>query len=112
MWKVTSAGPVLTGGVGDAEAIGMSIEFCAAAKVGSIKPPPAKALASRNRRRKNYCLRALSLFVDFPGEEIYIITGLRLDRSEISTANRTFLSEGEGLRLSIAKHDSESADCA
>jgi hypothetical protein len=51
MCKVTSAGPVLIGGVAVAEAIGICIEFCAAVKVGSIKPPPAKALASRNRRR-------------------------------------------------------------
>src|SRR5271166_1932113 len=47
--KLTSVGPVLTGGVAVAEAIG--IEFCATTEVGSIKPPPAKALASKNCRR-------------------------------------------------------------
>src|SRR5271165_6633005 len=49
--KLTSVGPVLIGGVAVAEAIGICIEFCATAEVGSIKPPPAKALASKNCRR-------------------------------------------------------------
>src|SRR3981081_4273531 len=51
MRKLTSAGPVLTRGVAVADPIGICIEFCAVAGLGSIKPPPAKALASKN------CLR-------------------------------------------------------
>ena len=42
---------VLTGGVAVVEAIGICIEFCPTAELGSIKPPPAKALASKNCRR-------------------------------------------------------------
>src|SRR5271166_6308403 len=49
--RLTSVGPVLTGGVSVAAAIGICIEFWAAAEVGSIKPPPAKAPASKNWRR-------------------------------------------------------------
>src|SRR5260370_26819661 len=62
MRKLTSAGPVLTGGVAVAEAIGICIEFCAAAGLGSIKPPPAKALVSKNCRREKR-LSSCSLIV-------------------------------------------------
>ena len=51
MCKVTFVGPVLTGGVPVPETIGICIEFCTVAEVGRIKPPPAKALASKNYRR-------------------------------------------------------------
>src|ERR1700720_3143646 len=85
MCKVTSAGPVLIGGVADAEAIGMSIEFCAAAKVGSIKPPPAKALASRNRRRDKLLSSCSFIVRRFSRRRGLQATELRLGGSEIST---------------------------
>jgi hypothetical protein len=75
------------------EAIGICIEFCAAAEVGSIKPPPPIRQPAKIAVVINDCLRALSSFVELPGEEVYKTTGLRLGRSEISTANRTSLTE-------------------
>src|SRR5258708_29317471 len=60
--KLTSAGPVLIGGVGVADAIGICIELCALAEAGSIKPPPAKALANKNCRREKV-LSSCSLIV-------------------------------------------------
>src|ERR1700692_3767006 len=55
MRKVTSAGPVLIGGVALVEPIGICIELCAAARFGRIKLPPATALATRNCRRDKRC---------------------------------------------------------
>ena len=54
MRKVTSAGPVSTGGVGVAVGMGICVEFWAMAETGKIALPPAKALASKNFRRVNW----------------------------------------------------------
>src|SRR5580700_8217654 len=83
MCKFTSAGPVLTGGVAEAEGIGMSIAFCAAAKLGSIKPPPAKALASRNRRRDKLLSSCSFIVRRFSRRRGLQATGLRLGRSDL-----------------------------
>jgi hypothetical protein len=89
MCKVTSAGPVLTGGVAVAEAIGICIGFCAPAEVGSINPLPAKVPASKNCRRDK----------PWPSRSIIVRRsplGLGLCRSAISTTTETLLTEPEG----------------
>jgi hypothetical protein len=109
MCKVTSAGPDLIGGVAVVEAIGICIEFCATAEAGSIKPPPAKALASKNCRRDKRLAWCSFIVRRSSRGQVYKATVLSLGRSEVSTTNKTFLTEREDERLSITNRDSESA---
>jgi hypothetical protein len=51
--NVMSADPGSTGGVGVATGMGISVELWAQAGLDRIALPPAKALASKNRRRVN-----------------------------------------------------------
>src|SRR5260370_14793821 len=89
--RLTSVGPLLTRAVADAEAIGICMEFCASAKVGSIKPPPAKALASRNCRRDKLLSWCSFIVRRFPGEEVFKQRDFVWVGAKSRPKNKTFL---------------------